>query len=185
MRNEFLLELRAANVARQVEWSGASQVGVNFRAVEMAGEIGEALNAIKKWYRATSAIAGNTADQVEEIVANLKEELADVVITVDLLGMTTNATITPVPMQTTAAETGNILDRGLGIFLYAADLAEYASNERNAASYDFAAMFSMKASRVFHSVGQVAQVIGLEDIEQAVRDKFNKTSIKVGLETRL
>lgn len=101
--------LRVANQVRQAEWDSKDQISLSYRGNEMAGEVGEACNVIKKLERERLGIRGSRAT-----VAQLAEELADVVICADLIAM---------------AE---------GI-----------------------------------------------DLDAAVRDKFNKTSEKVGLKTRM
>ena len=95
--------LRIANIARQAEWPGGEYVDLAFRGLELAGEIGEATDAVvdllsisaasgrlanklKKITRLDRGIKGTT----EERAVLLKEvmaELADVVICVDLVAM--------------------------------------------------------------------------------------------------
>lgn len=89
--------LREANVARQVEWQGTTPLDLAYRSNEMAGEIGEALevavgllqlgisggraaNIAKKLERERLGIKGSTATREE-----LADELADIVVTVDLV----------------------------------------------------------------------------------------------------
>jgi NTP pyrophosphatase (non-canonical NTP hydrolase) len=79
--------LRKANEARQKEWKGRESVTVesvtmSFRGNELAGEVGEACNIIKKLERAKMGSVGSTAT-IEE----LAEELADVIIATDLIAM--------------------------------------------------------------------------------------------------
>lgn len=74
--------LRAANRARQAEWDKDSQISLSYRGNELAGETGEACNIIKKIDRERMGIAGSRAT-----VAQLAEELADVVICADLIAM--------------------------------------------------------------------------------------------------
>lgn len=78
----FFSSLRAANVARQQEWPGAGQLSLAFKATELAGEVGEACNVIKKLEREKLGIAGS-----RDTPEHLAEELADVVICVDLIAM--------------------------------------------------------------------------------------------------
>lgn len=76
-------QLREANVARQKEWDNPdSPVTLSFRGVELAGETGEACNIIKKLERERFNIRGSRTTKLE-----LAEELADVVICVDLIAM--------------------------------------------------------------------------------------------------
>jgi NTP pyrophosphatase (non-canonical NTP hydrolase) len=104
-----LEDLRVANSARAYEWTADVPISAAFRGNELAGEVGEACNVIKKLERARMGLAGGGGS-----LEHLAEELADVIICADLIGM------------------------HYGI-----------------------------------------------DLGPAVRDKFNKTSVKVGLKTRL
>jgi NTP pyrophosphatase (non-canonical NTP hydrolase) len=96
--------LRQANRARQKEWDPDSKITLAFRAVEMGGEAGEALGALldlmdemartirlgalsgaalnigKKLARQRMGLRGSTTS-----IDALAMELADIVLTVDLL----------------------------------------------------------------------------------------------------
>lgn len=72
--------LRSANAARQDEWDTEGQITLSFRGNELAGEVGEACNVIKKLDRERMGIKGS-----RDTVAHLAEELADVVICADLI----------------------------------------------------------------------------------------------------
>ncbi|KSV64088.1 hypothetical protein N185_35575 [Sinorhizobium sp. GW3] len=74
--------LREANVARQKEWDQDNRITLSFRGNELAGEVGEACNVIKKLDRERLGIAGSRATKEQ-----LAEELADVVICADLIAM--------------------------------------------------------------------------------------------------
>lgn len=75
--------LRDANVARDIEWRGdAAPLTLTFRATELAGETGEACNVIKKLERERLGIPGS-----RDTLEHLAEELADVVICIDLIAM--------------------------------------------------------------------------------------------------
>ncbi len=74
--------LRSANEARQREWDADAQITAAYRGNELAGEVGEACNVIKKLERERLGIRGSRAS-VEE----LADELADVVICADLIAM--------------------------------------------------------------------------------------------------
>jgi NTP pyrophosphatase (non-canonical NTP hydrolase) len=75
-------DLRAANLARQAEWDTDGQITLSYRGNELAGEVGEACNIIKKLERERMGIAGSRAN-----LADLAEELADVIICADLIAM--------------------------------------------------------------------------------------------------
>lgn len=75
-------KLRAANQKRHVEWAKGGELPLSFRGVELAGEVGEACNEIKKIERQRLGIVGGKDD-----LSGLCEELADVLISVDLIAM--------------------------------------------------------------------------------------------------
>jgi NTP pyrophosphatase (non-canonical NTP hydrolase) len=74
--------LRAANIARQREWDKAGAIDAAYRGNELAGEVGEACNVIKKLERERHGIIGSRAT-----VGELADELADVIICADLIAM--------------------------------------------------------------------------------------------------
>lgn len=76
--------LREANAARQEAWcrGGDPAPGLAFRGVELAGEVGEALNVIKKLERERRGWRGSRAS-----LDDLADELADVIICADLAAL--------------------------------------------------------------------------------------------------
>lgn len=74
--------LRAANQERHVEWAAGAEIPLSFRGLELAGEAGEACNELKKLERHRLGMAGGKDD-----LQGLREELADVLICVDLIAM--------------------------------------------------------------------------------------------------
>lgn len=79
MAGEFQA-LRVANQIRQDIWPGADKITPAYKGNELAGEVGEACNVIKKLERERLGIAGS-----RDTVHHLAEELADVVICADLI----------------------------------------------------------------------------------------------------
>lgn len=82
---EFLTKLREANQDRQNLWDpqdilGGQTIGALFRSNEMVGEAGEAANEVKKLVRESMGIKGSRTS-----VQKLADELADVIICVDLV----------------------------------------------------------------------------------------------------
>lgn len=73
---------RAANEARQNLWceGGDPKPDLSFRGVELAGEVGEALNVVKKLERERHGWRGSRAS-----IEDLASEIADVIIGADLL----------------------------------------------------------------------------------------------------
>jgi NTP pyrophosphatase (non-canonical NTP hydrolase) len=78
--NDFEL-LRNANLARDKEWQ-TQPISWAFRGNELAGEVGEACNIIKKLERERMKMVGSRAS-----VEDLAKELADIIICVDLIAM--------------------------------------------------------------------------------------------------
>ncbi len=74
-----LADLHRANAARQDEWCPDQKPDLSFRGNELAGEIGEACNVIKKLERERHGWAGS-----RDTVEHLAEELADGIMCIDL-----------------------------------------------------------------------------------------------------
>lgn len=74
--------LRKANVERQKEWDKENQITLSYRGNELAGEVGEACNVIKKLERESFGMVGKRAS-----LQDLADELADVIICCDLIAM--------------------------------------------------------------------------------------------------
>ena len=78
----MLAILRQANETRQREWDPTDAITLEYRGNELAGEVGEACNIIKKIARERLGLRGSRATRSE-----LAEELADVVICIDLIAI--------------------------------------------------------------------------------------------------
>lgn len=78
--------LRAANATRCLRWhkSGIDEWSLADWTVAVGGEIGEALNVVKKLNRDRDGQPGNTRSRAE-LLADLGDELADVVIYLDIV----------------------------------------------------------------------------------------------------
>lgn len=88
MSDLSLYQLRSANLERAHEWRGgklASSVPLSFSMNELTGEVGELANMIKKVERQTFGLKGGKP--YAELEGEIVDELADVLICVDLLGM--------------------------------------------------------------------------------------------------
>lgn len=72
-------ELQAANAQRDLEWDPEGKITIEFRAAELAGEVGEACNLMKKLARERMGLRGSRAN-----LDDLMDELADVVICASL-----------------------------------------------------------------------------------------------------
>ena len=75
----MLDKLRKANFIRAKEWGG-KPTDLSFKGNELAGEVGEACNILKKMERTRLGMKGGGGD-----IDALAEELADVIICVDLI----------------------------------------------------------------------------------------------------
>ena len=73
-------DLHEANKARHAEWDKDGKLTLSYRGNELAGEVGEACNVIKKIERERLNIRGS-----RDTLEHLAEELADVIICVDLI----------------------------------------------------------------------------------------------------
>lgn len=82
----MLKQLREANSARQDEWENAKgKLSLSYFGNAIAGEVGEACNIIKKIERERLGLRGSRAS-----LSDLAEELADVIIYMDLLAADCN-----------------------------------------------------------------------------------------------
>ena len=62
-------DLREASARRQAEWPGSEAADLSFRALEVGGETGELLEALKKYRRSQLGIKGSTATRVGAAIA--------------------------------------------------------------------------------------------------------------------
>lgn len=83
---KLLEKLRAMNIKRQAQWPGGNNIDEGFRAVELAGETGELCNLIKKMIRLKRGIKG-TKEDYSVLVGMIEEEIGDVMVCLDLVGM--------------------------------------------------------------------------------------------------
>lgn len=77
---QFLTQLRSANQDRQKLWDPGNIATPLFRATELGGEVGEALNEVKKLEREKMGFRGSRTT-----VEKLADELADIIICADLV----------------------------------------------------------------------------------------------------
>lgn len=78
----MLATLRQANAQRMKEWDPTNTITLAYKGNELAGEVGEACNIIKKLERERLGLRGSRATKHQ-----LAEELADIIICVDLIAM--------------------------------------------------------------------------------------------------
>jgi NTP pyrophosphatase (non-canonical NTP hydrolase) len=93
--NLTLADLREANVKRENEWDPGAVQTLEFYGNELAGEVGEACNVIKKLARERLGLRGSRAT-----VSQLAGELADILICVDLVAMRAGIDLTSAVRET-------------------------------------------------------------------------------------
>lgn len=77
---DLLQRLRDASKERQLLWDPEGKATPLFRATELGGEVGEALNEVKKLEREKMGFVGSRTTKDK-----LADELADIIICTDLL----------------------------------------------------------------------------------------------------
>lgn len=78
-------QLRAATISREAEWDPDHRFDLSFLGNATAGEVGEACNIIKKLERERLGFKGSRAS-----IDELAEELADVILYIDIIAMRLN-----------------------------------------------------------------------------------------------
>jgi NTP pyrophosphatase (non-canonical NTP hydrolase) len=172
--------LRAANDARELEWDTGGVLDGSFYSNELAGEVGEAIDAARKLAVYDDEVS------VEQRAQELRDELADVIICIDLLAKKFG--MKPIPIVITE-RTGDLSEALL-------DLAVTVGIVANAAKKLERERLGLVGSRVDPrtvesylfwlsvSVGQIAAHFDI-DLVRATAAKFNKTSEKINVATRL
>jgi len=181
MRVETVERLQEKNSTRQREWDTNDDIDLAYRGNELAGEVGEACNVIKKLARERLGIRGSRAT-----VEQLAEELADVIICSSLIANSEGIDL--------AEEYGldgpvKFNNRDVGLALRGNRLtvatARVCSVILEAPFKSFSrAKLGVYLSNLCCFVGVIAAAEDI-DMDQAVVAKFNATSVKVGLKTRM
>lgn len=176
--------LRDANVVRQAEWDPAGHAkDLLWRMNELAGEIGEICNVLKKLHRERCGVEGFRATKDQ-----LAEELADGVICIDLLAI--DAQLDPVELESLAGrlvdlDTDSLTLRGCLLTVVAGKLADTVLDTMSSGSlFDHMAPLAMGCSLLLSQINDLAKVEKI-DLHLAVANKFNATTHKVGLTTFL
>lgn len=173
--------LRAVNIARCVggwnmplnDWSSADWM------IAVGGELGEALNVIKKLNRDAGGYVGNTRTR-NELLADLADELADTVIYLDLLVASEGFTWFEQVDLIIAANPPTLSALGSD----ALKQAGYLAGALDFADEDTAEDIRDAADNLLHVLHEIAAAAGI-DLESAVVAKFNRTSEKHGFPHRL
>lgn len=115
----FMDSLWTANIARDAVWDPDHKITLSFRGNEIAGEVGELCNQLKKIERVRLGLRGSLPSP--EI---LREEIADVMICLSLICMHLN--ISPLEFLSSVANKFNKTskERGLEVYLALSDSVE-------------------------------------------------------------
>lgn len=166
----MMKELREANTRRQAEWDPDDAINADYRANELAGEAGEACNVLKKLHREAIGLRGTRATKEQ-----LADEVADVVICQDLVGLSLKI----VPCDVYCILTPRSLSRlRCRLAIAVGQLCESIEYEEEIETVE---------SYLAHVVEACAQIAAYceFDLWEAVRRKFNASSEKYRLATRL
>lgn len=169
--------LRDANAARQKEWDTSEKVFHDpfWRANELAGEAGEVCNVLKKLHRERCGLAGS-----RDTLEHLAEELADVIMCVDLLLLSAGLPpVAPVlePRLTdlTLVQLGTKLAANVGMLCLHVNAPGDTEDDN---------LKRGCAEGIVRIVVAIAVAEGI-DLGGAVMMKFNSTSLKMKLETMM
>ncbi len=161
--------LRVANNARQLEWDRGNQVDLDWRLNELAGEVGEVCNVLKKLHRERLRISGSRADR-----QMLADELADCAICLDLALMTANLPPVNMDLHARTRKTMTVTPLTvLGTELF-----------RSTAFFIGCTVAGHVADTVYERLQVIADREGI-NLGIAIAAKFNETSEKMHLKTRL
>lgn len=176
----FLQILREANITRDKEWNtGSKPLSLVFFANELGGEVGETCNVLKKLDREFNYQVKGSRDTFE----HLAEEMADIIICCDLLGMSANLTFSEFVWTNADKEQGHPDYSKHGAFLLSIvgrinGIALYYDTHTN----------NLQLRSVVHDLIRVTKIyadqLGI-DLEKSIADKFNATSRKLNLKTML
>lgn len=166
-----MIELHKANIARDKEWNPENVCTLEFWGVELAGEVGEACNIIKKLERERLGMRGSRAT-----LQQLAEELSDVIICVDLVACSIGALANPHD-RLSWLKNKSLLVLG-NEMAAAAGMINHIIASRNTVT--LVSMLSILIQRT----ELLARSQGI-DLELAVKPKFNATSEKYNLKTRM
>jgi len=184
------MNLRDANQARQAEWDPTGKVDLPWRINELAGEVGEVCNLLKKVHRERLGIKGSRAS-----MSQVAEELADVMICIDLTAITAGLGQigSYVPSALVAMEDDDIEDEIVELALpehgcllaqVLGRVASYGTSPDLYRQDAHAAPLLSALKSLGYAVSRVADAVFI-DLRAAVADKFNSTSENNGFQTRL
>ena len=173
-------KLRAANVARQVEWTGNERADLAFRALEVADEAGEVAGAVKKLARAQRGICGSTMT-----LEDVADEIGDTVISLDLLAFELGLELEDPATTQPPRPDGEPLVLALAVDWAVGQVSmAILQDVDKPVTAALVSDFAPRMSNVLKFLNELATALGI-DAGQAVAAKFNKTSVKYGLSTRM
>lgn len=192
MINLRFSRLRAANLARQRQYPPYDW-NLEDWLIATGGEVGEALNVVKKLRREECGLPGNTRTRAE-LRADLGDELADAAIYLDLLmsaaklgflpGLRYDAGLSDIAIMVDAALAdappdyrADIRDDGRDLLRCLGELAEAVATED-------AEELQVSGDTLMASLFGMARSQGI-DLGAAIISKFNRTSEKLGFPERL
>lgn len=177
----FLNALRRANVTRNDEWEMPNNpFSLTFWANELAGEAGEACNILKKLERERLGAVGSRAP-----LSALAEELADVIICCDLIGMHQKIEIGVWPRSPVLDDHGSVINYslwGVKIDARVGRVSMLSMHPEGEAPRRL--LLPSALNDTVHTVKTLADLINI-DLEKVIVTKFNMTSDKYGLKTKL
>lgn len=194
--NPFNLKaLRVANVRRQKEWPGNDQADTAFRTIEVCGEIGEVAEAFVNHF--SDGLSINESASLNEI----SSEIADVVITIDLLASNLEIDLEQAFKDKCEATKlvylndwsddyrADVVFRALVVCASIGKVVE-AVKKLLRSKRDIAGNGGNVERIAWQMVDAIVSIDSLSSkldisLNQAIKDKFNHTSIKYGFETRL
>lgn len=161
--------LREANAARQEEWDpGAYAKNIDWRITELGGELGELCNILKKLHRERCGVPGSRATMEQ-----FAEELADVAICVDLTAMELKIQAVN-PWEYKSNDLRPLTEIGTKLLELIGKVALFYRDVRG----------RQALSEILGVCTVLAEREGV-DLDWAIAVKFNQTSEKVGLATRI
>lgn len=155
--DNFFPTLREKNIERQKIWDSKGQIKLDFRLLEFFGECGELANLIKKDYRESLGLVGSRVEKKQ-----FEEEIADVVITLDLYRLSMGNG--PIYIS------GNVWSYQFSPF----DVVECFNDIFSDPEYG--------AESFILYLQELCRHYDLKPLEECVRNKFNETSRKVGID---
>lgn len=191
-----LTELRKANQLRASEFGCTNNNldNIGFTAIELAGEVGEAQDAIKKQIRSIKGLKGGTTElQAKEAIS---DELGDIIISADRLcecmgkELAFNQEYIPLPNLSQYREFEYALSKlTLRLGIYSGrfqDSCEVSLTVMSASQQpeEFLYFIHKNTTFVLAVAAEISELLQI-NLWQATVNKFNKTSEKYGFKTTL